>query len=342
MRKPYISGIAGILTVLIGCATAAQSTEGAVIYLDNGTIKAGFLPEVGGRMVFLGRGEGVNLLKSDTALWSEPETQRIKPDPASGWKAYNGHIIWPGPQSGWWSAQELNQERKAAFAAWPPDPYLIYSAYKLVDIAATSVVLEGPPSPVSGIQLTKKYSLTGSFLDIEVTMTNTSGGPVSWDIWSIARFEGHTPFFVPHCENGILRITGEENKRSGKLDSRLIDGAFTFLSVPPGPGQSRRYAKAFLHPAKGRIVAVRDSTMLVISFDQVEQGMIHPEQGFVEIYKMITGSGKGDLLELEHHSAFETLQPGESFTVSERWAIYAYKGEEGMKDYIEFYNHIQE
>jgi len=325
----------------MGCAPVEQNKEEALIWLDNGIITAGFLSEVGGRMVFLGREDGVNLLKSDTTLWSEPKTERIVPNAAAGMKSYYGHIIWPGPQSGWWSNQELNPERKAANAAWPPDPYLIYPPYKVIELTATSLVLEGPPSPVSGIRLTKKYSLSASQLVIEVSMTNTSSGPVSWDIWSNARFEGSTRFFVPHCENGILKITGQENERSGRLDSLLIDGAFTFLSAPPGPGQKQRAGKAFLHPEKGRIVAVRDKTMLVISFDFVEKDLIHPDQGFVEIYKMISETGSRDLLELEHHSAFKTLQPGESFTVSEKWALHAYDEGSELRDDIEFYKHFQ-
>ncbi len=326
----------------MGCTSAAQDNAGAILWLDNGILKAGILSEVGGRMVFLGREEGVNLLKSDTALWSEPESERIIPNPAAGMKPYFGHIIWPGPQSGWWSHQELNQERKAANAPWPPDPYLIYSPYEIIEHTATSVVLEGPPSPVSGIKLTKKYSLSDSSLEIEVSMTNTSSGPVSWDIWSNARFEGDTRFFVPDGEKGFLRITGEENERSGRLDALFIDGAFTFISAPPGPGQNRRYGKAFLHPEKGSIVAVRDECLLVMSFETVEKDKIHPDHGFVEIYKMISKSGRSDLLELEHHSAFKTLQPGESFTVAEQWTIHAYKEGQEIQDDIEYYKQIQE
>ncbi len=59
----------------------------------------------------------------------------------------------------------------------------------------------------------------------------------------------------------------------------------------PESGKSGGNAKAFLHPEKGRIVAVAKGSMLVMAFDYVEQDQMHPEQGFVEIYKMVSPGG---------------------------------------------------
>ena len=341
MGRILIFGTALFLFFLTGCDPGQGRMEAPVLYLQNESLKAGILAEVGGRLVFLDRPGGDNFLKSDTALWDEPVEERIDPAPESEFKEYNGHIIWLGPQSEWWTHQDLNTGRKAGKAVWPPDPYLVYSGYKVVEQTPTSVLMEGPPSPVSGVRLTKKYSLSGSSLEIEVTMTNTLIRPVSWDIWSNARFEGHTDFFVPDCEEGILRISTEDSEKTGRLDPEIVDSVFTFVSHPPGPGQTRRYAKAFLHPEEGRIVAVSGDNMVVMSFEYVEPERIHPDQGFVEIYKLITRSGEEDLLELEHHSAFTTLQPGESFSMTEKWSVHDYKGNGEMKDHIEFYNQIK-
>ncbi len=318
--------------------SAKEKAHNPVIFLENKGIKAGFLPEVGGRLVFLGRPGGENLLKSDSALWRETPEQRIEPSPESEWKAYNGFITWLGPQSQWWTHQDLNAERRDARAPWPPDPYLIYSAYKVVEQTKSSLVLEGPASPLSGVQLTKKYILSESGLEIQVRMTNSSEAPVSWDIWSNARFEGSTLFFVPACENGVLRISGDESGKTEGLDGEIVESAFTFVSEAPGPGKKQRYAKAFLHPEQGKIVALGKGNMLVMTFDYVERDQVHPEQGFVEIYKMVTSGGRGDLLELEHHSAFLTLQPGESHALREHWHIYEYPGGLNLQESINWYN----
>ncbi len=55
----------------MACNSAQGSNNDPIIYLENENIKAAFLPEVGGRLVFLGRPGGENLLKSDSTLWSE-------------------------------------------------------------------------------------------------------------------------------------------------------------------------------------------------------------------------------------------------------------------------------
>lgn len=324
----------------MSCKSDEEATLDSIIFLDNDTLRAGFLPGVGGRLVFLSGKDGVNLLKSDTALWNEASAKRIEVSAEAGWKAYQGHIIWPGPQSEWWARQELNEKRRSAGAVWPPDPYLEYSTFKVLEQSSVSLTLEGPHSPVSGITLKKRYTLRGSNLDIEVSMTNTSEQPVSWDIWSNLRFEGNTPFFVPGCEMGILKISGDASGKTGVLKSALVKSAFTFVSQPPESAKTQSSAKAFLHPEQGKIVALQKGNMLVMSFDYVEKDLIHPEQGFVEVYKFLSPDGKDDLLELEHHSAYVKLQPGESHELNETWEIFNYQGVSSLEEAVVWYNNI--
>ena len=324
----------------MSCKSVEEATIDSMIFLDNDTLRAGFLPGVGGRLVFLSGKDGVNLLKSDSALWNEASEERIEASAEAGWKAYQGHIIWPGPQSEWWTRQELNEKRRSAGAVWPPDPYLEYSSFRVVEQSSSSLLFEGPHSPVSGITLKKRYTLRGSCLDIEVSMTNTSEQPVSWDIWSNTRFEGNTAFFVPDCENGVLKISGDQSGKTGVLNGAFVKSAFTFVSQPPGSVKTRSIAKAFLHPEQGKIVAVQKGHMLVMSFDYVEKDQIHPEQGFVEIYKSLSPGGKDDLLELEHHSAYVNLQPGESHELSECWDVFNYQGGPSLEEAIVWYNNI--
>lgn len=331
-----------LVLLLFGCIPSFCQSQGSLVWLKNESLQAGILTEVGGRLVSFGRLEGPNLLKADSSLWNEPDSKRIIPSPNSEMKSYFGHIIWPGPQSEWWAHQDMNERRRDAGAEWPPDPYLIYSSYKIIDQSKSSILLEGPPSPVSGVQLTKKYSLSKSGLEVEVRMTNSSDVPVSWDIWSNARFDGSTLFFVPACEKGVLRISPDESGQREGLEGEIVEGAFTFVIQSPGPGQKGRYAKAFLHPEEGIIVALTRGAMLVISFDYVEPQEVHPEQGFIEVYKRVTASGRGDLLELEHHSAYVTLQPGESQVLWESWDLREYPGGSDMGEAVKWYNSMNQ
>lgn len=326
----------------MACKPTLNSDTDPLIFLENDNIRAGFLPEVGGRLVFLGRPGGENLLKSDSTLWSESGEVRLAPSAAADWKAYEGHIIWIGPQSEWWTHQDMNPKRRNSKALWPPDPYLIYGNFKVLEQTASSLMLEGPASPVSGVQLTKRYSLTESGLEIEVKMTNSSDIPVSWDIWSNARFEEYTLFFVPRCEKGILRIDTNERGKSAGLKGEIVESAFTFVNQTSESGNEAGSAKAFLHPEQGRIVAVEKGSMLVMDFDYVEQDQIHPEQAFVEVYKMFTPGGSEGLLELEHHSAYKVMQPSDSHTLKEAWSIYEYSGKMEVEEALKYYNTLND
>ncbi len=331
-----------LIPLSMGCNPDQEQTTEQVLYIRNDHLKAGLLTGVGGRLVFFGKIEGNNLLRSDSALWYEPESERPKPSPDAKFKAYNGHINWLGPQSEWWSHQDLNQDRKERKAIWPPDPYLVYASYKVIEHTRSSILLEGPHSPVSGVSLIKRYTLSDNTLEIEVWMKNTSDEPVAWDIWSNTRFEENTDFFIPRCEEGILRVATEESEKIGRLDSKIVGGAFTFNPVPPGHGQDSRYAKAFLHPELGQIVIVRDETMMVMDFEHVSPENLHPDQGLVEIYQLITKSGDDDLLELEHHSAYTRLIPGETFRFTETWSVYDYSGTRDISEYLNFLEDIGE
>ena len=322
----------------MSCNSGEATKKASIIFLENDTLKAGFLPGVGGRLVFLSGKDGVNILKSDSALWNEAPQERIEASPEAGWKAYQGHIIWTGPQSEWWTRQDLNLERKNAGAAWPPDPYLEYSTFRVLEQSPVSLTMEGPPSPVSGISLKKRYTLRGSSLEIEVSITNTSEKPVARDIWSNARFEANTIFFVPGCENGILKISGDKSGKTGVLNGVIVESAFTFVSQTTESGTKRSFAKAFLHPDQGKIVAVQKQSMLVMSFEYLEREQIHPEQAFVEVYKSLSPGGKEDLLELEHHSAYVNLQPGESHKLWMRWDVCNYQGGTSVEEALVWYN----
>lgn len=70
----------GILVQL----TLLQNTapvSGQTIELNNGEMRAVFLPDVGGRLVFLGTPGGENLLFSDSTLWCEAENERMPVEP---------------------------------------------------------------------------------------------------------------------------------------------------------------------------------------------------------------------------------------------------------------------
>lgn len=292
-----------------------------LIYLQNEIIKAGFLPDVGGRMVYLSPVGSENFLLSDSLLWNEPQSERIVPEPNSPFKPYNGFITWVGPQSGWWKQQNLLPEKRERGDMWPPDPYLIYSNFKVVEHTNHLLVMEGPESPVSGIKLVKRYELIGSSISIEVSATNIRNEAVAWDLWSNARFGAFTLFRVPVEEPGLVKIKSEENSKFEIVQHQFEDGNFSFLPEYPSNEKKNRISKAFIYPAKGEMMVSKGAWNLTINFDLVPLEAIHPEQGMVEVYNCVSFNKPSCILELEHHSAYKTLRTGEQMSLKEVWTF---------------------
>ena len=230
-----------ITAIALVCCTKNKPQEtNSIIYLGNDKLKVGILTEVGGRMVFFGANEGTNLLKSDTSLWNEPDSVRIKPSAFSEFKPYFGMITWVGPQSEWWKHQKLNQERLKNAAVWPPDPFLTYGQYKVVEKTDSSLIITGPESPVSGLQLTKEFSISGNKLNICVTAKNISDTIQSWDLWTNARFDSNTSYMVPTTEKGLLRVGADESPVKEKMNYLLENGIFNFVPKEISAGKTQQ------------------------------------------------------------------------------------------------------
>lgn len=137
----------------------AQEMNHSIIELRNQFYEIKILRDVGGRLVHFSTPGGKNLLKSNPELWTESENKRPEVNAFADWKTYNGHINWVGPQSEWWSHQDLNLKRKKDQSNWPPDPYLIYGIYQIISHSDSMLVLASPESPVSSIQFIKTYIL---------------------------------------------------------------------------------------------------------------------------------------------------------------------------------------
>ncbi len=82
-----------------------------------------------------------------------------------------------------------------------------------------------------------------------------------------------------------------------------------------------KVSKAFIYPSEGKITVKKPYGIMTINFELIDRSLIHPEQALVEVYNCISADGRSNILELEHHSAFKTLQPGESMVMEEAWIL---------------------
>jgi hypothetical protein len=312
--------------------------EDRLLVLRNDRIVVGLLPRVGGRVVLLRRPDGANVLKSDPALWASEQ----HPEPAADaeFQAYNGHITWLGPQSGWWTAQNLNAGRRDSCAPWPPDPWLIYGEFKVEEASAERAVLRGPESPISGVQLVKTVRLGA---DGAVTVTaearNIREDSVCWDVWSNTRMEGACQAYVPVHPARSLRL---EHGSGHPLEHRMTPPAvrgrwFSFDSGRPLPeGVLGTSAKAFLNPDPGLIAGFTPTDVFMKHFTPTPPGDVHPEQSAVEIYQALSAEPGEGLLELEAHGPFQRISPGEALAFEESWHVLPWRGTDAPAEHVEF------
>ena len=327
MPRPSLSFMALCLACV--CATPSASAQLPAHRLDNGVIQARVSEVAGGRLLsFALRGKPNFLLIDESA--GDPT---IAPDATSNYIRYQGHEVWIGPQREWWVHQDVNPARAAAKATWPPDPWLSLAKYTLLETKPDEITLDSLASPVSGIQLRKRYALVAGkpgSLRLEAEATNRSGKVAGRDIWFNTRVPAQTMAYVPVAVKEDIRI-----EPKGALHYTL-DGGVLSLDLP-APGDAARKGKLLAQPSAGWLAAFRDGQALVIQFAHQPRSAIHPAQGQVELYQDADAGapGKG-MLELEVHAPYVELAPGQTMRASELWTILPYGGPATRDAHLEF------
>jgi hypothetical protein len=297
-----------------------------LVELTNGTVVVGVVPPLGGRVVLLKTAGGENLLDSDPKLWRPPYPPPALDTPFRPW---NGRIVWTGPQTGFWSQQDLKEDRKQARAVWPPDPFNETGRFEVVERSPTLLRLAGATSPVTGLAFEHEYEITGErTVRMRTTATNRRATPVSWDLWpnTRVRTEGHPYVLLDPAH--MLRMDGprSDDPKVGVYPNEVREG---WLTLPPGRkpdnGRKKLWAKAYVRPARGLIACFLGKQLLLIRAPIVPKEKLHGEQAFVEIYR---GAGRGadDVLELEMHGPYETLAPGASMSFEQTFELVDYEG----------------
>ena len=336
-RKGAEIAAGAVLAAALAAGASGQEKGGegmALIELTNGTVVVGVIPPLGGRVVLLKTAGGENLLDSDPKRWKPPYARPAIETPFQPW---NGRIVWVGPQSGFWSQQDLKPELKTAKAPWPPDPFNETGRFDVVEKTTTLLKLKGATSPVTGLALEHEYEITGErTVRMKTTATNGRETPVSWDLWPNTRVrpEGH-PYVSPDPMQ-MLRMEGPPltDGDARAYPSEIRGG---WLTLPPGKkpesGARRLWAKAYVRPSPGLIAYFLGQQLLVIRAPIVPRGKLHGEQAFIEVYR---GAGKGvdTILELEMHGPYETLAPGASTSFEQTFEILDYDGPETTEGHV--------
>ncbi len=340
IRVPLLLLI-GLFNMSFICFSQNDPNDSTIVTIGNDQIEVSVCIRTGGRLVFFGAPGGENMLKVNEEVWNRQSLMPEEPSPFDDFTAYDGMIVWLAPQSQWWTHQTLNEKRKEEQSIWPPDPYIIYGRNRVTCHTSDSIIVEGPCSPVSGVRVNKIFSLQGNGLTIKTELVNCSEQDVSWGIWTNSRFCFNTSFFVPGVDEESLWFQYDESGEKKQVDHLVENGNFTFLM----PEEEERKAdgfvtKAFMHPNSGHLVAFQEHNMLIMEFDVEDSDKLPPGHGLVEVYLATSPDGSDNILELEHHSEYRELVPGETFSTEQTWFLYPFSGKTSLGNFRKAYHAV--
>jgi hypothetical protein len=304
-----------------------------VLRLSEAGLRLGIVPGLGGRIVELRAAGGENLLDADPRFWKEPFPPADLRTPFASW---NGHTYWVGPQSAWWTQQDLDPDRLRARATWPPDPFHETARYEVREWSPSKARLESPLSPITGLRRELEVELIdASRVRVRVIATNGRTTPVAWSIYSNTRVRPDGWAYVRLAPNGITRIEGPRD--GSAYPHRMVRG---FFASPPGVkaagAATALTADVYLRPAEPQIAYFRRRQVLLKRSESLSEARLHPEETLVEIYRSSGGPSDAPLLELEMHGPYQTLQPGQAMSFEETWEILDYRGAGEPEAHVDF------
>lgn len=319
--------IAGMAAVATASASESASPPARRFALDNGVVRFEVTDAFGGRgLAWHLRGEP-NVLKTGQAVQAQP---RPAVSPQAGDIAYLGHDVWVGPQSQWWLHQDANPQRRDAAANWPPDPFLSLAQTRVVERGDDKVVLEGGPSPVSGVRLRKTFALSPlapDTLALTIQARNIRSTPVAWGLWFNTRVAASTRVFVPVAAAQDFDLQPATPGPGIEAPQHQWTAGLFELTARSADADTVQRGKYRLQPSAGWMAGFVGRQVLLIRFEHQPRERIHPEQGQVELYLEAPSRAPGDgLLELEVHAPYRTLAPGQSMEAGERWTLLHYDG----------------
>jgi len=302
-----------------------------MVTLKKSGTKIVVLPEIGGRLVSLNKNNSDNILSSDSSLWNHKFDKPIEEYTSFDILQIRGLSTWVSPQSEWWIHQDINQEKKAAKDTWPPDPFLDYGKFEIINSTDNSIELLGPKSKYTGVQIKKSYTiLDNGAVEVKAKATNIRNEDISWDLWFNTRLPGNCKSYV-NVKNNNVRV--ESNSPDKAVEYEIIDDYFTFTGSTP-----QTSSKAFITPKLPYIFAFNAGYLFIIHIDIYDEKNVHPEQGMVEVYNEVSKKDEESLLELEYHSPFKKMKPGGSIEITETWELVKYDGDNTATDHINFIN----
>ena len=199
-----------------------------VLWLDNGSLRLGLVPALGGRVLSVRYGT-VELVWRNRKLLDDrlrPVDGRA-PSPNSGsmgdWVNYGGDKTWPAPQ-GWDGENQW---------AGPPDPVLDSGPYA-ADVehaeGGVTVTMTSGGDPRTGLRFARAITLRPgeSSYRLDLSAENVGDRPVRWALWNVTQLPGGGDVHIgldPERVPGVVDLvagTGNPEFRRTGPDSVVV------------------------------------------------------------------------------------------------------------------------
>lgn len=297
-----------------------------VLYLKTDQIQLGVLL-YGGNLVDLHMSDEPNLMDTYSQTWVKHG--KNMPSTAAGDRVeYRGHTIWLSPQSAWWQYQDIDIKLKEKKSSWPPDPYLTQLPYKVIEHTQNRLVLQSPPSPITGMQLTKTFHIDhANHVTVSTHAKNVSSQTMQWGLWSNTRVKAAGQAFIPITDQSdyvVEHVNPWKNPDTKyRFDVKAFDGWLTLSLHVSVPYDLKRDTKLRVNTAQRLIVYHMGDQVLLKRAEPIDVSMLPAEHRSVECYRSESQSLPTDeLLEIQFHYPLKSLSPGQSLQASETWSLH--------------------
>lgn len=206
--------------------------------------------------------------------------------------ASQGAFFWPAPQYIW---------------DWPPPHSFTDSTYKAsLDASTGTMILVGPPDPVTKLRVTKRFSFDTAANSFVLTYTTTNTATDSarhFAPWEISRGFRNSLLFFPKATK--FKFVGPKTDLPLALDDSL--GWYKDES-------SQNKQKFYRDGGEGWLAQLKDSLLFVKTIPDVDSTRFAPRESDIE------GYAENDFIENEVLGPWTAIQPGDSLVWTVRWS----------------------
>ncbi|HAI13548.1 MAG TPA: hypothetical protein DCM28_17715 [Phycisphaerales bacterium] len=296
-----------------------------VLYLKTDQIQIGVLPYGGNLVDFRMIGKS-NIMDTYSHTWHQ-DGNNMPSTSSTDRVEYRGHTTWLCPQSNWWQYQNINTKLRANKATWPPDPYLTQLPYKVLEHSQNKLIIQSPPSPITGMQLTKIfYIVNANSVKVVTQAQNISERTLQWGLWSNTRVKAVGLAYIPITDQSEYLVEHVNPWKNPDTQYRFkiqdFKGWLSLGSQTSIAYDLKRDTKLRVKSAPRMIVYRLVDQVFVKQANSIDESELPAEHRSMECYRSENQAVPTDeLLELQFLYPMKSLQSGESLEASETWTL---------------------